>query len=298
MVYLRSLYRLHQVSLLFLMDGSRFDEDLIKVFDLSLGEHQSTRETGPMTHPPKAAEPRAFEPRTVEPSAGNILVVDDEEPLARVVASYLEAADFSVQLAHTGPDAVAMIDQDPDVVILDLGLPGLDGIEVCRQIRTRSDCYILMLTARSDELDKLVGLSVGADDYMTKPFSPRELVVRVQVLMRRPRAGAPASASDLPEPVRVGPLSIDLHVREVLLDGASIDLTRTEFDVLAALATQPRMAFGRLQILQSVWGPSWVGDEHVVDVHVGHIRRKLNDDPTTPRFIETVRGVGYRLGKG
>ncbi|HEY9564899.1 MAG TPA: response regulator transcription factor, partial [Nocardioides sp.] len=241
-----------------------------------------------MTHPPA----------DTAPTAGDVLVVDDEEPLARVVASYLEAADFSVRLAHTGPDAVAMVAQDPDVVILDLGLPGLDGVEVCRQIRTRSDCYILMLTARSEELDKLIGLSVGADDYMTKPFSPRELVARVQVLMRRPRAGAPAPAADLPDPVRVGPLSIDLHVREVLLDGTVIDLTRTEFDVLAALAAQPRMAFGRLQILQSAWGPSWVGDEHVVDVHVGHIRRKLNDDPASPRFIETVRGVGYRLGRG
>lgn len=228
---------------------------------------------------------------------GSVLVVDDEEPLARVVGSYLEAAGFAVQLTHTGPDAVAMAATDPDVVVLDLGLPGMDGVEVCRQIRTRSDCYVLMLTARSDEVDKLIGLSVGADDYMTKPFSPRELVARVQVLMRRPRASA-AQVRDLPEPVRVGALSIDLHVREVLLDDVVIDLTRTEFDVLAALATQPRMALGRLQILQSVWGPSWVGDEHVVDVHVGHIRRKLDDDPNDPRFVETVRGVGYRLGKG
>lgn len=241
-----------------------------------------------MTHPPASPAP----------TAGDVLVVDDEQALARVVASYLEAAGFTARLAHTGPDAVTMAEQDPDVVILDLGLPGLDGVEVCRQIRTRSNCYILMLTARSDELDKLIGLSVGADDYMTKPFSPRELVARVQVLMRRPRGGSPVEVPDLPAPVRVGALSIDLHVREVLLDGAVIGLTRTEFDVLAALAAQPRMALGRLQILRSVWGSSWVGDEHVVDVHVGHIRRKLNDDATTPRFIETVRGVGYRLGKG
>lgn len=241
-----------------------------------------------MTHPPDAAAS----------TVGNVLVVDDEEPLARVVASYLEAANYSVRMAHTGPEAVTMAAQEPDVVILDLGLPGLDGVEVCRQIRTRSNCYILMLTARSDEVDKLIGLSVGADDYMTKPFSPRELVARVQVLMRRPRSGPPDSSSELPDPILVGPLSIDLHIREVLLDGAVIDLTRTEFDVLAALAAQPRLVLGRIQILQSVWGPAWVGDEHVVDVHIGHIRRKLNDDPVTPRFIETVRGVGYRLGKG
>lgn len=235
---------------------------------------------------------------TATPTSGEVLVVDDEVALAKVVASYLEAAGFTVRLAHTGPDAVAMAHHEPDMVILDLGLPGLDGVEVCRQIRTRSDCYILMLTARSDELDKLIGLSIGADDYMTKPFSPRELVARVQVLMRRPRSGTSASASELPAPVQVGALSIDLHVREVLLDDVTIDLTRTEFDVLAALAAQPRLALGRRQILQAVWGPSWVGDEHVVDVHVGHIRRKLNDDPAMPRFIETVRGVGYRLGKG
>lgn len=270
------------------MQWSPFDEDPIKVADLRRGLLRLTRETGLMTHPPAATTT----------TAGDVLIVDDEEALARVVASYIEAAGFSVRLAHTGPDAVAMAAQDPDVVILDLGLPGLDGVEVCRQIRTRSDCYVLMLTARSDEVDKLIGLSVGADDYMTKPFSPRELVARVQVLMRRPRAAVPASTPDLPDPVRVGPLSIDLHIREVLLNGVVIDLTRTEFDVLTALAAQPRVALRRLQILQSVWGASWIGDEHVIDVHVGHIRRKLDDDPTTPRFIETVRGVGYRLGKG
>lgn len=241
-----------------------------------------------MTHPPAAPAP----------SAGDVLVVDDEEALAQVVASYLEAAHYSVRLAHTGPDALAVAEQDPDVVILDLGLPGLDGVEVCRKLRTRSDCYILMLTARTDEVDKLIGLSVGADDYMTKPFSPRELVARVQVLMRRPRVSTLPATPDLPAPVRVGELTIDLHVREVMLADEVIELTRTEFDVLAALAAQPRIVLGRLQILQSVWGPTWVGDEHVVDVHVGHIRRKLDDDPTAPRFIETVRGIGYRLGKG
>lgn len=227
-----------------------------------------------------------------------VLVVDDEEALARVVGSYLERAGFSVRTAHTGPEAVSLVESlDFDVVMLDLGLPGLDGVEVCRQIRTHSDCYILMLTARSEEVDKLIGLSVGADDYMTKPFSPRELVARVQVLVRRPRA-TKLVLGERSAPSTFGALSVDPRARQVFLSGTEVDLTRTEFDVLAALAAEPRMALSRLQILQAVWGPTWVGDQHVVDVHVGHIRRKLNDDPAAPRYIETVRGVGYRMGKG
>lgn len=230
--------------------------------------------------------------------AGQVLIVDDEEALAGVVGSYLEAARFVVRLAHTGPDAVAMAtEKEPDVVVLDLGLPGLDGVEVCRRIRTRSDCYILMLTARSDEVDRLIGLSVGADDYMTKPFSPRELVARVQVLMRRPRTTT-GTVGERPAPITLGSLSIDPQTREVQVGDREVDLTRTEYDILASLATQPRQALSRLQILQHVWGSGWVGDEHVVDVHIGHIRRKLGDDPNAPRFIETVRGVGYRWGKG
>jgi DNA-binding response OmpR family regulator len=224
-----------------------------------------------------------------------VLVVDDEQSLAKVVASYLERDGHEVECVFDGPTAVSAAQRgDPDVVVLDLGLPGLDGIEVCRQIRTFSDCYVLMLTARDDEVDKLVGLGVGADDYVTKPFSPRELVVRVRVLLRRPRVPAHATSG---EPVYVfGPLRIDVTAREVRVDGETVALTRMEFDVLAALAARPRMAFSRRALIEAVWGDTWVGDEHLVDVHVGHLRRKLGDDPTAPRFVLTVRGIGYRMG--
>ncbi|MGN6242263.1 MAG: response regulator [Motilibacteraceae bacterium] len=226
-----------------------------------------------------------------------VLVVDDEEPLARLVASYLERDGFSATWVGDGLAAVQMARSlDPDVVVLDLGLPRLDGIEVCRQLRTFSDCYVLMLTARSDEVDKLIGLSVGADDYLTKPFSPRELVARVHVLLRRPRRGRPAD--DAAAPLRFGPLEVDVDGREVRLGGEQVALTRTEFDVLAALATRPKVAFSRRQLIDTVWGAEWYGDEHLVDVHVGHLRRKLGDDADTGRFIRTVRGVGYRMGEG
>jgi DNA-binding response OmpR family regulator len=186
---------------------------------------------------------------------------------------------------------------DPDLVVLDLGLPGSDGIEVCRGLRTFSDCYVLMLTARADEVDTLIGLSVGADDYVTKPFSPRELMARVRVLLRRPRR-APVAVAESPTVLRVGPVSIDVDAREVRLDGELVDLTRTEFDVLATLAARPGRAFTRRALIDEVWGPGWVGDEHLVDVHVLHLRRKLGDTADAQRVVRTVRGVGYRIGTG
>ena len=225
-----------------------------------------------------------------------VLVVDDEPTLAGTVGTYLERAGYTVHTSGDGLEAVDLARSlAPAVIVLDLGLPGLDGVEVCRRVRTFSDCYVLMLTARDDEVDTLIGLSVGADDYMTKPFSVRELVARVQVLLRRPRTGgAPAEA-----PVRLfGPLRIDPASREVTLAGAPVELTRTEFDVLEALSARPRLAFSRRQLVDAVWGPDWVGDEHLVDVHVAHVRRKLRDDPANPAFIRTVRGVGYRMGEG
>jgi DNA-binding response OmpR family regulator len=227
-----------------------------------------------------------------------VLVVDDEQSLAKVVATYLEREGHQVTCAFDGPAAVEAARRSaPDVVVLDLGLPGLDGIEVCRQLRTFTDCYIVMLTARTDEVDKLVGLGVGADDYLTKPFSPRELVARVRVMLRRPRATGPADAADEP-PRTFGALRIDIPAREVYVDGRPVELTRTEFDLLAALSARPRMAFSRRQLIDAVWGNDWVGDEHLVDVHIGHLRRKFGDDPVTPRFVRTVRGVGYRMGEG
>lgn len=229
------------------------------------------------------------------------LVVDDEAALADVVASYLHRDHFEVTVCHTGAEALAVAREvDPDVVVLDLGLPGIDGLEVCRQLRTFSDAYVVMLTARDTEMDTIVGLSVGADDYVTKPFSPRELVARIRAMLRRPRAVPAALVAPAGEaPPRVfGPLSIDIASRQVFLDGELIPLTRTEFDILAALASRPGVVWNRRQLIDAVWGEPWVGNDHLVDVHVGHLRRKLADDPADPRFVFTVRGVGYRMGSG
>jgi DNA-binding response OmpR family regulator len=188
---------------------------------------------------------------------------------------------------------------DPDVVVLDIGLPGIDGIEVCRQLRIFSDAYVVMLTARDSEIDTVVGLSVGADDYVTKPFSPRELVARVRAMLRRPRRSSPASdAVARNAPRRFGALVIDVDSREASIDDTRIMLTRTEFDVLALLSAHPGIVMSRQQILESVWGGEWVGADNIVDVHVGHLRRKLGDNTSTPRFVMTVRGVGYRMGTG
>lgn len=224
-------------------------------------------------------------------------MVDDERPLAGIVASYLNKAGFDTSLAYTGPDGVRSAQElDPDVIILDLGLPGIDGIEVCRQIRLFSDCYILMLTARADEVDKLIGLSVGADDYLTKPFSPRELVARVNTVLRRPRRQAHGTQPAAPR--EFGRLRVDAEGRDVWVDDQQVGLTRTEFDILDALSARPNVALSRRQIIDAVWGAGWVGDDHVVDVHVANLRKKLDDPPTEPRYILTVRGVGYRMGTG
>ncbi|MGP4057249.1 response regulator [Mycobacterium sp. 4D054] len=230
------------------------------------------------------------------------VVVDDEAALAEVVATYLERERFEVTVCHTGVQALAMArDVDPDVVVLDIGLPGIDGVEVCRQLRTFSDAYVVMLTARDTEIDTIVGLSVGADDYVTKPFSPRELVARIRAMLRRPRSvGAPVAPvqQQLPPPRVFGPLSIDVSGRQVDLDCEPVTLTRTEFDILAALSSRPGVVWSRRQLIDAVWGENWVGNDHLVDVHVGHVRRKLGDEPSAPRFVVTVRGVGYRMGTG
>ncbi|MSV72556.1 MAG: response regulator [Actinobacteria bacterium] len=225
-----------------------------------------------------------------------VLVVDDEVPLTVVVSSYLEREGFKVSVAHTGPDAVEAARSDrPDLIVLDVMLPGFDGVEVCRQVRQFSDAYIIMLTARDEEVDKILGLSMGADDYLVKPFSPRELIARVRAMLRRPRT---SSTSGLAELRVVGGLTIDLEARLVLVDGAPVEVTRTEFDVLAAMVSRPRAVLTRRQLIEAVWGPGWYGDEHVVDVHVNHLRTKLGDDATDPRFVRTVRGVGYGMGTG
>ncbi len=232
-----------------------------------------------------------------------VLVVDDEVALANVVASYLQREGFSVDLAHDGPSAVATArETPPDLVVLDVMLPGFDGIEVCRQLRGFTDCYIIMLTARDEEVDKIVGLTVGADDYLVKPFSPRELIARVRAMLRRPRAvyGSTPTETAQPEvePFRIGGLVVDPVARLVSVDGEPVELTRTEFDLLASMATRPRAAFTRRQLIDAVWGPDWYGDEHIVDVHIGHLRRKLRDDAVEPAYVRTVRGVGYGMTAG
>ncbi|MER6974509.1 response regulator [Nocardioides sp. NPDC057767] len=224
-----------------------------------------------------------------------VLVVEDERPLAQIVADYLTKGGFVVTQVHNGPDAVDLArTQDPDLILLDLGLPGLDGVEVCRIIRTFSDCYIIMLTAREDEIDKLIGLGVGADDYITKPFSPREVVARAQAAVRRPRLSklTTPQTGDL---LRFNGLTLDLAAREVSLSDGPVHLTRTEFDLLVALAQAPRRVFSRRQLVDAVWGEGWGGDEHIVDVHIAHLRSKLGEAATEPLFIDTVRGVGYRF---
>lgn len=198
-----------------------------------------------------------------------------------------EAGDGETALARAQ-------DLAPDLVVLDLMLPGIDGIEVCRRLRAFSDCYVVMLTARAEEIDTLVGLAVGADDYITKPFSPRELTARIRAMLRRPRSTGQAT-----EPVRrVGSLEVDPAAHEARINGAVVDLTPLEFGLLGALAAQPRVAFTRRQLIDQVWGAGWIGDEHLVDAHIVRLRRKLGDDPGSPRFVQTVRGVGYRMGTG
>jgi DNA-binding response OmpR family regulator len=222
-----------------------------------------------------------------------------------LVASYLEREGWLVEKAADGLTALELIRRTmPDAVVLDLMLPGMDGIEVCRHMRAFSDAYVLMLTARSEEIDRIVGLTVGADDYLAKPFSPRELVARLKALLRRPRADAGAASRPLPAvptvtgvPAGAGPegLEVDEGRRLVRVDSEAIELTALEFNLLAVLAREPGMVVSRARLLDQVWGTGFIADDHLVDVHVANLRRKLRDDPARPRFIETVRGVGYRL---
>jgi DNA-binding response OmpR family regulator len=220
-----------------------------------------------------------------------VLVVEDSAVFQAIIREALEREGFSVALANNGHEGLELAREiEPPVVLLDLNLPGLDGLEVCRRLRQFSDAYIVMLTGRDDEVDKLVGLSAGADDYVVKPFSGRELVARVRAMLRRPRSGGPSDALR-----RIGDLEIDTRARDVRAGGRAVELTRIEFDLLDALSAEPRVVFSRDQLLQRVWGPTWFGDDHVVDVHLSKLRQKLGDDPQNPRYISTVRGIGYRF---
>ena len=226
-----------------------------------------------------------------------VLVVDDEPNIVDVVRGYLEREGFIVEAAFDGPGALERArESNPDMVVLDVMLPGIDGIEVCRQLRQFSDAYVLMLTARAEEVDRIIGLTVGADDYLTKPFSPRELVARVRAMLRRPRAqAAPPLPEDVEQPLELGDLVIDRSRHVVTRGGTEVELTAREFALLAMLAEQPGRVFTRAQILDRIWASEFY-DEHVVEVHMGNLRHKLGEDPA--RYVQTVRGVGYRAVEG
>jgi DNA-binding response OmpR family regulator len=220
-----------------------------------------------------------------------ILVVDDEPKIATLARDYLEHAGFAVLTAVDGPSALTTIRQRrPDLVVLDLGLPGLDGLDVTRELRRASTIPIVMLTARDDELDKLLGLELGADDYLTKPFSPRELVARVRAVLRR--ADRPPEAA---ETIRAGDVVLDLPRMRAEVDGTVVDLTPTEFQLLATMAARPGRIFTRAQLLDTLHGISFETYERAIDSHVKNLRRKIEPDPRSPRYILTVYGVGYRF---
>lgn len=224
----------------------------------------------------------------------SILVVDDEESIRNIVESYLKAEQFTVYTATDGVNGLASFRRyKPDFLILDIMLPGMDGLEVLQHVRRESDAYVILLTAKSEELDRVIGLTVGADDYLTKPFSPRELVARVKTILRRDRSHKTNSA-----PVEIYTFEhiiLDTTRHIVTRDGQEIDLTPLEFDVLRVLVQHAGRVLNREQLLELVWGQNFYGEVRVVDVHIGHIRQKIEDDPSNPQFLVTVRGVGYRF---
>jgi two-component system, OmpR family, alkaline phosphatase synthesis response regulator PhoP len=221
-----------------------------------------------------------------------ILVVEDEMKIARLVRDYLEHAGFDVVVAADGEAALASIRRRrPDLIVLDLGLPGRDGLDVTRELRRTSNVPIVMLTARSDEADRIVGLELGADDYVVKPFSPKELVARVRAVLRRTEAVRDGG----PEVLRVADLEVDVPRMRVSVAGRTVDLTPTEFDLLCALVREPGRVFTRGQLLDAVHGVSFESYERAVDAHVKNIRRKIEPSPGRPRYLLTVHGVGYRF---
>lgn len=221
-----------------------------------------------------------------------ILVVDDEASIRNVVTAYLKAEGYTVHEAADGSQALAAFWRyRPDLVVLDVMLPGMDGLEVLQQIRRESEVYVLLLTARSEEMDRVIGLTVGADDYLTKPFSPRELVARVKAILRRGRS----TTQDEERMLAFAHIRIDGQRHEVWRSNQRIDLTALEFKLLKTLANHAGMVLSREQLLGQVWGYDFYGDDRVVDVHIGHLRQKLEPDPANPHLIITVRGVGYKF---
>ena len=233
-----------------------------------------------------------------------VLVVDDEKQIRAILRAYLTSEGFQVQEAATGAQALHLLSTEPpDLVLLDIGLPDLDGLEVLRTLRKTSDVYVVLVTARAEELDKIIGLGVGADDYVTKPFSPREVVARVKAVLRRTRPDDPGAglastaggAAANPDLLQFDGVTVDTGRREVRVDGIPATLTALEFDLLVALAASPGRVYSRAQLLEKVWGYDFFGDERVVDVHIRGMRKALSDDATSPRIIGTVRSVGYKF---
>jgi DNA-binding response OmpR family regulator len=229
--------------------------------------------------------------RSVSPT---VLVVDDEEAIAEAVRARLESEGYEVLVAADGPEAIRVCDEaDPDLVVLDLMLPGMDGLEVCKVIQRDRWVPVLMLTARTEEADKVAGFAVGADDYLTKPFSLRELAVRVRAILRRVERAAALEVAPAAEPLERHGLVIDASRHRVSVDGHEVALTPLEFEILLTLAREPGVVFTREQLMDRVWGYRDYAGGRVVDSHVARIRRKLDEDGTEPRFIRTVHGVGY-----
>ncbi len=260
---------------------------------------------------------------TSDPDARVALIIEDDADVRQLLVMTLGMSGFTTIEAENGRQGVALVrERRPDLVTLDLNLPDIDGVEVCRQIRPLTDAYVIMITARQDEIDRLIGLEIGADDFVVKPFSPREVAARVNAMFRRPRntvrsvsqplVGA-ESAEQTPETrtataaatvaaqeqteglLKHGSISIDTEGRIALLDGVELPLTRIEFDLLATLVSGPRRVWQRETLLSRIWGDGWVNDQHLVEVHIRNLRKKLGEDTKAPRFIRTVRGVGYRM---
>ncbi len=222
--------------------------------------------------------------------AAKILIIDDESSIHNVLSAYLKAEGYEFQSAYDGPTGLAAARSfKPDIIVLDVMLPGMDGIELLANLRRESSVYVILLTARSEETDKIVGLSVGADDYLTKPFSPRELVARIKAALRRLQN--PGGNTGEAAVLNFAHLRIDIAARRVWVDENLIELTSVEFDLLLALAQHQSMVLSREQLLEKIWGYDYFGDTRVVDVHIGHVRQKLGNES----MIETIRGVGYRF---
>jgi len=223
--------------------------------------------------------------------SAKILVVDDESKIVKLVRAYLEQAGYSVVVAEDGQTALIQARREkPDLVVLDLGLPGMDGLDVTRTLRRERDTPIIMLTARVEDTDRIIGLELGADDYVTKPFNPRELVARVRAVLRRTSGATPA-----PEILRAGEIVLDVNGHQASLAGKPLDLTPTEFDLLLVLMQNLGRAFTRLDLLDRIQGDAYEGYERTIDAHIKNLRAKLGDDPRHPRYIQTVYGVGYKF---